>query len=147
MSLPFPIQGRQRWKNLAAPDDGEVEEDDGENPPNLILEVGSGGGSVTQSAWTLIAHNKRVLEGWESLAANTPENATNAYDWLSMNAMKWKPGRCYPLRGKAYAGCWCYEIGSGDRIYYKPDQTLRRAVVYYAGSHPKATIPAPPKNL
>ena len=57
------------------------------------------------------------------------------------------PLRCYPLKGKAYAGQWCYEIGSGDRLYYKPDEETKVCTVWYAGPHPKKGIPNPPANL
>ena len=63
-----------------------------------------------------------------------------------MHAMKPIRGRCYALKGKKKAGCWCYEIGSGDRVYYKPDDASKTAKVYYAGSHPN-DAPDPPKNL
>jgi hypothetical protein len=76
---------------------------------------------------------------------DTPQNAINAYDWLRMHATKPLPGRCYALKHKNYAGCWCYEIGSGNRLYYKPDEVTKRAIVYYAGPHPKGGIPTPPK--
>jgi hypothetical protein len=99
-----------------------------------------------QSAWTLIAYNKKVLKAWERMANSSPENVINAYDWLRKDAMKWKPGRCYPLRHKNYVGCWGYEIGSGDRLYYKPDEANKIATVYYVGPHPK-DIPVPPKDL
>jgi hypothetical protein len=60
--------------------------------------------------------------------------------------MKPIPGRCYALRGKKKAGCWCYEIGSGDRVYYKPDDASKTVKVYYAGSHPNVA-PDPPKKI
>jgi hypothetical protein len=58
-----------------------------------------------------------------------------------------KPGRCFPLRHSKYAGHWCYEIGAGDRLYYKPDPQARRAAIWYAGKHPEGRIPNPPKKL
>jgi hypothetical protein len=59
--------------------------------------------------------------------------------------MKIRPRKCYPLKGKAYDGCWCYEIGGGDRVYYRPSADQKKAVIYYAGRHPK-TVPTPPKS-
>jgi hypothetical protein len=85
------------------------------------------GDRPAMSAWTLTAYNKKVVQGWERLARETPENVANAYDWLR--------------------DCWCYEIGSGDRLYYKPDRSRNTVIVYYAGPHPKERIPAPPKDL
>jgi len=54
-------------------------------------------------------------------------------------------GRCYALRHQHYAGVWSYEVGSGDRIYYRPDEARRRVLVYYAGPHP-AKVPYPPED-
>lgn len=94
----------------------------------------------------LTAYNKRVLKGWEQLCQSTRANAANAYDWLAQDAMARKPGRCYPLRHSKYAGHWCYEIGAGDRLYYKPEARTKRAVIWYAGKHPAGRIPDPPKD-
>jgi len=96
--------------------------------------------------WTLIAHNKSVLKAWDSLMRNTPEDAKHCYAWLSSHATRPIPGRCYPLKGKPHLGCWGYEIGSGNRVYYKPDVQLKRALIYYAGPHPRQ-VPSPPKGL
>jgi hypothetical protein len=43
--------------------------------------------------------------------------------------MKQINGRCYALRHKNYAGVWAYEVGAGDRVYYRPDQERRRVLV------------------
>jgi len=93
----------------------------------------------------LVAYNSRVLKGWEHLVRDTQQNSVNAFDWLVRHPTKPKPGRCYALKGSKYAGHWCYEIGSGDRLYYKPDQTQRTVTVWYAGKHPNG-VPAPPKE-
>lgn len=114
-------------------------------PPSLDLTIPKGLASA-EGTWTLVAHNKNVLRGWDSLCCNTPENAQHCYAWLSHHAMHPRPGRCYPLKGKQNAGCWGYEIGSGNRVYYKPDGQQKKAVIYYAGPHPN-TVPAPPKDL
>ena len=120
--------------------DDEMEE---EAPPSLDLTAPDGG--ATENAWVLIAHNKAILKGWEALCRNTPDEARR-YAWLSAHAMRPIPRRCYPLKGKSHAGYWAYEIGSGNRVYYKPDEGQRRAVVYFAGPHP-STVPIPPKGL
>ena len=126
--------------------DSEIDPEQDENP-SKELSAPLKGDSPEPSTWTLIAHDKKVLKGWARLARDTHENVVNAYDWLRKDAMKWKPGRCYPLRGEKHAGCWAYEIGSGDRLYYKPDPLTKTAKIYYAGPHPKSAIPAPPKEL
>ena len=96
--------------------------------------------------WILVAHNRNVLKGWEWLCRNTPEDAQPCYAWLSQHATLPKPRRCYALKGKQFAGCWGYEIGSANRVYYKPDETDRKAVIFYAGPHPSG-VPTPPKGL
>lgn len=104
-------------------------------------------GDPPESPWSVIAYNKRVLKGWEWLARDTRQNAINCYAWLQRHPMRSMPGRCYALRGKKNSGCWGYEIGSGDRVYYKPDEASRTVMVYYAGPHPKDGIPPPPKDV
>src|ERR1022692_3609228 len=119
--------------------------DDSEAPARLRLRRPKEADAPSQG-WTLVAHDKRALAGWNSLCENMPANAAHCHDWLSANAMLPKPGRYYPLRGRVYAGVWCYEIGRGDRIYYKPDLRARKAIVYYAGPHPPKA-PTPPRDL
>jgi mRNA-degrading endonuclease RelE of RelBE toxin-antitoxin system len=111
------------------------------DPLDLTRPESSDGGP-----WALIAYNKRVLKGWNGLCQNTPEQAARCYDWLSRDAMMPIPGRCYAMKGKVNAGCWCYEIGAGNRVYYKPDKTTRTVTVYYAGEHPTA-VPPPPSDI
>lgn len=94
--------------------------------------------------WALVAHNKRVLEGWRLLCRQVNENAVRCYDWLRTNPTRRIPGRCYELKHKHYAGAWCYEIGSGQRIYYRPRPEKRDVLIYYAGPHPKRGVPYPP---
>lgn len=96
--------------------------------------------------WVLVAHNKRVLSGWLQLCRETPANGSNCFNWLSQHATRIKPRRCYPLKGEVYKGIWAYEIGSGDRIYYKPIDEEKKAIIYYAGKHP-SVIPRPPESL
>lgn len=93
--------------------------------------------------WSVIARDKKVRKGWEQLVRNTSANAINCYDWLVRHPMKPMPGRCYPLKGKEFAGHWCYEVGAGDRVYYQPDPASKKVTVWYAGPHPSA-IPVPP---
>jgi hypothetical protein len=113
--------------------------------PSLDLKVPQAPES-SEAAWTLVARNRNVLKAWDSLCRNTLEDAQRCYAWLSRDAMRRIPRRCYPLKGRAQAGCWGYEIGSGNRVYYKPDEQHKKAAVYYAGPHPN-TIPTPPKDL
>jgi hypothetical protein len=122
---------------------GELDDDDA---PSLDLTNPHGLAPRNEAAWTLVAHNKSILKAWDSLCRNTPEDAQHCYAWLSRHATRQIPRRCYPLKGKPNAGCWGYEIGSGNRVYYKPDDQSKRAVIYYAGPHPKS-IPSPPKGL
>jgi hypothetical protein len=95
--------------------------------------------------WTLIAHNRAVLKSWIALAKNTPEDAAHCYDWLAEHAMRPKGQRCYALKGKLYTGCWAYEIGRGNRVYYRPNESTMTALIYYAGAHPN-TAPVPPRT-
>ncbi len=118
-----------------------------DEPDGSILELSNPRREAqTTQLWTLTAYNKRVLKGWEQLCQNTRANAANAYDWLARDAVARKPGRCFPLRHAKYSGHWCYEIGAGDRLYYKPDERTRTAVIWYAGKHPEGRIPDPPRD-
>jgi hypothetical protein len=99
------------------------------------------------AAWTLTAWNRRVLKDWEALCRDTPEDAVRCHAWLSADAVKRYPGRCFELKGHVHLGNWCYEIGSGNRVYYKVLQETKSAVIWYAGAHPKGRIPAPPRGL
>jgi hypothetical protein len=40
-----------------------------------------------------------------------------------------------PLKGKKYRGVWEYEVTGGDRVFYVPDETQLKVVVFYAGKH------------
>jgi hypothetical protein len=57
------------------------------------------------------------------------------------------PKRCFALKHKAYSGCWEYEVNAGDRLFYKPNPETKRAIVYYAGPHPKDGAPVSPKGI
>ena len=102
--------------------------------PGLSLQ--SPAGTAIAGPWTLTARNRSVLKGWIRLCGRTPSNAQRCFAWLSADAMRRWPKRCYPLKGKRYEGCWCYEIGAGDRVYYQPFPSEKSVVIYYAGSHP-----------
>ena len=104
-------------------------------------------GSGNEGPWSLAAKNSRVQKSWRELCRETPQDAVRCYDWLKAQANKRHPKRCFPLRGKLYNGHWEYEIGGGNRVFYRPDQKSMKAVVWYAGKHPKGSIPAPPKDL
>jgi hypothetical protein len=118
-----------------------------EEHSSLELKAPAKGDPPAKPIWTLVAHNKKVIKGWAELTRGTPENVINAYDWLRQGAMTPRVTRCFALRGKRYAGCWCYEIGPGDRLYYKPDEERKTATFWYAGPHPKRGIPFPPDEL
>ncbi len=128
-------------------DDPEPSQEQLGEAASLELSAKLKGDQPEPSIWSLFAHNKKVLRGWEQLARSAPENAINAYDWLRKHATKPMPGRCYALKHKKYAGCWCYEIGSGNRLYYVPNNDIKTAIIYYAGPHPKGSLPEPPKNI
>ena len=93
--------------------------------------------------WKLIAHNRKVLEGWRLLCRQILENAIRCHRWLREHPAKPIPGCCYGLKHKRYSGVWCYEIGSGQRVYYILRQSSLDVLIYYAGPHPKAA-PYPP---
>ena len=93
--------------------------------------------------WGVTAYNKKVLRGWEELCKQIPENVGRCYCWLRKHPTERIPGRCYGLKHKFYAGAWCYEVGSGQRVYYKPRPEQHDVLVYYAGPHP-SKVPCPP---
>ncbi|BAY10716.1 hypothetical protein NIES2098_38920 [Calothrix sp. NIES-2098] len=65
----------------------------------------------------------------------SPENTKRCYEDLCTAPMTRKPRRVFPLKGKKYKGVWEYEVTSGDRIFYIPDESHRKVLVYYAGEH------------
>jgi len=101
--------------------------------------------SPTESTehWTLVAHNDRVNRNWNDLIASAPANVARWYDYLRTQPTTRYPGRVFPLKGKKYSGAWECEVTSGDRVFYVPDVTSRKVVVYYAGKHPDPA-PVPP---
>jgi len=98
---------------------------------------------ATVSPWLVVALNRRVNRDWEALLLRAPENASRCYEDLCTAPMVRKPKRVFPLKGKRYTGAWEYEVTSGDRVFYVPDEEKRKVVVYYAGKHPKVA-PTPP---
>ena len=110
----------------------------------LQLPEPKGPGPVVSDPWVLIAHCKRTLKGWRLLCEQIQENAQRCYDWLRADPTRRIPGRCYELKHKHYIGVWCYEVGSGQRVYYKPRRESHDVLVYYAGPHP-TKVPYPPK--
>ena len=62
----------------------------------------------------------------------------------SHNADQGNTGTLLSVEAQPYAGCWGYEVGAGQRVYYKPNPETKRVLVYYAGPHP-TKIPYPPK--
>lgn len=103
------------------------------------------GANVGEPPWTLTAHSKKVIRGWQELCLELPENAARCYEWLRADPTKRISGRCYPLRHKNYQGCWAYEIGSAERIYYKLREEQHDVLIYYAGRHP-SKVPYPPSS-
>src|SRR4051812_1203129 len=76
-------------------------------------------GEAISYGWVLVAQNKKVLKGWRELCSQIRENATRCYVWLRNDPTRHIPGRCYEMKHKHYAGAWAYEVGSGQRVYYK----------------------------
>ena len=95
------------------------------------------------TSWLVVALNRRVNRDWEAMLVRAPENTRRCYEDLCTVPMLRKPKRVFPLKGKLYKGAWEYEVTSGDRVFYVPDEERRKVVVYYAGKHPKSA-PTPP---
>ena len=143
--IPRPMAA---WRAVPDDDDDHIplSEEIDAFPVGLSLPLTRPEPSLQAAEWTLVAHNRRILAAWNLLCRETPANARNCYDWLSRHATRTKPRRCYPLKGKENAGCWGYEIGAGDRVYYKPDEPNKKATIYFAGPHPPK-IPGPPQGI
>src|SRR5581483_9508126 len=117
-----------------------------EEPESLEIQHPSGSTAVDpEQSWTIFAKNKKVLDGWNELVHSIYSNASRCYEWLRKHPKQRIPGRCYELKHKHYAGAWCFEIGSGQRIYYKLREEKKEVVIYYAGQHPR-TVPYPPTD-
>lgn len=85
--------------------------------------------------WRVIARTKRVNSDWEKLMNRAPGAALRWYTYLRKSPTTRYPGRVFPLRGSLYTGAWECEITGGDRVFYIPDETSRKVMVYYAGPH------------
>src|SRR5215813_248594 len=90
---------------------------------------------ITAGNWKLKAYNRKVLAGWEALCLRINSNAQFCYNWLVVHPTKPYPRRCYALKHKNYQGAWAFEVGSGDRVYYRPMESDHTVLVYYAGPH------------
>ena len=88
-----------------------------------------------ETIWLVVAKNRRVNRDWEALIQRNPENARRCYKDLHTAAITRQPGRVFPLKGKKYSGVWEYEVTGGDRVFYVPDETQLKVVVFYAGKH------------
>ncbi|MBD2666799.1 hypothetical protein B6N60_02145 [Richelia sinica FACHB-800] len=78
--------------------------------------------SQTIITWLVVAKNKRVNREWEALMQLYPENCIRCYEDLCNAPTTRQPKRVFPLKGKVYKGAWEYEVTSGDRVFYVPDQ-------------------------
>jgi hypothetical protein len=96
--------------------------------------------SEVSETWLVVAKNRKVNKAWEALMQRSPENTTRCYQDLCTAPMTQKPRRVFPLKGKKYEGIWEYEVTSGDRVFYIPDEMQKKVLVFYAGKHIK---PAP----
>ena len=88
-----------------------------------------------ETIWLVVAKNRRVNRDWEALIQRNPENARRCYKDLQTAPITRQSGRVFPLKGKKYRGVWEYEVSGGDRVFYVPDETQLKAVVFYAGKH------------
>ena len=88
-----------------------------------------------ETIWLVVAKNRRINRDWEALIQRNPENARRCYKDLQTAPITRQPGRVFPLKGKKYRGVWEYEVTGGDRVFYVPDETQLKVVVFYAGKH------------
>jgi len=66
-----------------------------EDSPAPVLEISVPEGIATvQRPWSLVAHNKKVIKGWEALCQELPENSVRCFNWLRADPMRKIPGRC-----------------------------------------------------
>jgi len=96
--------------------------------------------SEVNETWLVVAKNRKVNRAWEALMQRSPENTHRCYEYLCTTPTTPLPRRIFPLRGKEYEGVWEYEVTSGDRVFYIPNEDLKKVFVFYAGKHIK---PAP----
>ncbi|OUL36223.1 hypothetical protein BV372_08435 [Nostoc sp. T09] len=114
------------------PPDQEISNDNLE-PPEVKLTAPNV--SEVNKTWLVVAKNRRINKAWEALMQRSPENTKRCYEDLCTAPMTRKPKRVFPLKGKKYKGAWEYEVTSGDRVFYIPDESQRKVLVYYAGEH------------
>jgi hypothetical protein len=127
-------------------DGGDVADAEVAEPQPLEIPIPGPTTDQNLGDWKLIAHNRKVLDGWRLLCRQLPENAVRCHRWLREHPTTPIQRRCYALKHKHYAGVWCYEIGSAERIYYKLRHDVREVLIYYAGAqHPKK-VPYPPAD-
>jgi hypothetical protein len=62
---------------------------------------------------------------------------------LSSQPMVRIPRRVFPLKHAKYRGVWEYEVTSGNRVFYVPNEQYKTVLVYYAGKH-LTPVPFPP---
>jgi len=87
------------------------------------------------SSWVVVAKNRRINRTWEELLLKAPESTKRCYIHLCESPTTRQQGKVFPLKGKKYKGCWEYEVTGGDRVFYVPDESRKKVIVYYAGSH------------
>jgi hypothetical protein len=85
-----------------------------------------------------------VFKSWAEVCRNTPDNARRAWTLLTTDPTRSIPRRLYDLKGVRYRGCRGYEMGSGDRLYFKLNIPDKKVLVYYVGKHPNSVPTAPP---
>lgn len=95
-----------------------------------------------KAKWLVVAKNRRVNREWEKLIVRHPENTSRCYLYLCTSPMTRQPKRVFPLKGKAYKGVWEYELTGGERVFYIPDESKQKVLVYYAGNH-TSSVPKP----
>jgi hypothetical protein len=94
-------------------------------------------------SWLVVAKNSSVNRSWEDMLSRYPENSKKCYEHLCLHPTQRQRGRIFPMRGKKYKGAWEYELTSGARVFYVPDLSIKKVVVYFAGEHPKGKSPKP----
>jgi hypothetical protein len=99
-------------------------------PPEQLLTKPQEGADEDSGGWLVVARNSRVNRNWEALIERSPESALRWYKYLRNSATTRYPSRVFPLRGSVYRGAWECEIAGGDRVFYVPDEAVKKVVVY-----------------
>jgi hypothetical protein len=100
--------------------------------------------------WTLVFGEKAAAEGWEELCRQAPGNTHEAWESISRNPRDRtrNPDRVAQLRGELGIRVvkgktleqWQYEVTSGGRIWYCPDDAERIVYITHAAcGHPRQT--------